>query len=592
MIVAMKKVSVIVQSKDAQSAINRLRSLGVLHVEHQQAPKGDDISRAQEGIALFERALNILSEPEFTEKIASLSNETSGDCKAAARHIVDLRKRLEQLKEFSISLKNGINQWESWGDFNPDTIKELGEKGIYVRLYRIPAKEISGLPSAVIAKKFFTAAGIANCAVISQEKISIPYKEIELPKMGLEKMRARLSDDLKTMHSIGEEIRRHQKYRRVFLDAKSNLDKETEFYKALGGMGASQNLMYVAGYVPYDAAEKLLGASKQEKWGIVLNDPAEDDNVPTLIRNPRWVSIIRPVFKIIEIIPGYREFDISLLFLIFLSVFFGMLIGDAGYGLIYFFLTFLAQRKWAKRVGAKSPFILLYLLSSCAIVWGAFSGTFFGQGWLIKAGVRPIFPALTDDKNVRSLCFFIGALHLSIAHIWRIIIQFPSLVFLTDVGWILILWCAFFLAKSLILGAALPWFLAYMLVPGMALVVLFSNPRRNIARGVGAGLGTLALNLMNNFTDVVSYIRLFAVGLAGVALADAFNTMASGIGIGGILGAVIRSLILIAGHSLNIMLGPMSVLVHGIRLNVLEFCTHLDVKWSGFAYKPLGEQSA
>ena len=91
---------------------------------------------------------------------------------------------------------------------------------------------------------------------------------------------------------------------------------------------------------------------------------------------------------------------------------------------------------------------------------------------------------------------------------------------------------------------------------------------------------------MNNFTDVVSYVRLFAVGLAGVAIADAFNVMAFGSaakGIGAIIGGV---LILIAGHTLNFVLGPMSVLVHGVRLNVLEFCSHANVSWSGFAYKP------
>jgi V/A-type H+-transporting ATPase subunit I len=107
---------------------------------------------------------------------------------------------------------------------------------------------------------------------------------------------------------------------------------------------------------------------------------------------------------------------------------------------------------------------------------------------------------------------------------------------------------------------------------------------------MGEGLGTIALGLMNNFTDVVSYVRLFAVGLAGFAIADAFNAMAAGINNGGLFAAVMSAVILSAGHGLNLVLGPMSVLVHGVRLNVLEFSGHANVAWSGFEYKPLKEE--
>jgi V/A-type H+-transporting ATPase subunit I len=94
----------------------------------------------------------------------------------------------------------------------------------------------------------------------------------------------------------------------------------------------------------------------------------------------------------------------------------------------------------------------------------------------------------------------------------------------------------------------------------------------------------VALSLMNNFTDVVSYIRLFAIGLAGVAISDTVNTLASSLGDSAILGKI---LIVFLGHTINIILGPMSVLVHGIRLNVLEFSAHAGLSWSGTVYKPL-----
>ncbi|MBM3243727.1 MAG: hypothetical protein FJZ12_02705 [Candidatus Omnitrophica bacterium] len=311
--------------------------------------------------------------------------------------------------------------------------------------------------------------------------------------------------------------------------------------------------------------------------------------VPTLVRNPRWLNIISPVFKIIEVVPGYKELDISLWFLIFFSIFFGILIGDAGYGLVYFLLTFLVQKKLGARFKDKSAFVLLYILSSCAMLWGVLTATFFGQEWL-PSWVRPLLPALRESKSMQTFCFLLGALHLSIAHSWRAILKFPALSFLADIGWIIILWLAFFIAKLLVLGDSLPVFYPYLITAGVTLVVLFTNPSRNVLKSLGSGLGSLLLNIMNNLTDIVSYIRLFAVGLATLAVADAFNKMAMDIGFGSILSGVLTSLILLIGHLLNIVLGPLSILVHGVRLNVLEFCSHLDIKWIGFTYKPFSEE--
>jgi V/A-type H+-transporting ATPase subunit I len=265
-----------------------------------------------------------------------------------------------------------------------------------------------------------------------------------------------------------------------------------------------------------------------------------------------------------------------------------MLIGDAAYGLIYFILTWLAQRKLGRKLRDKRFFVLFYILSSCAIIWGILSGTFFGQEWL-PAFVKPLIPALRNNKNVIALCFLIGALHLSIAHLWRAVIRLPSRVALSEFGWVSILWGAFFLAKTLVLGDAFPEFGRWFLIAGTILVVFFTSPAKNLLKGIGLGLGRLLLNLMSSFADLVSYIRLFAIGLATVAIADAFNKMALGVGYNGILSGLLTSLILLVGHALNIILGPMSLLVHGVRLNILEFCNHADIKWSGFAYKPLRE---
>ena len=198
-----------------------------------------------------------------------------------------------------------------------------------------------------------------------------------------------------------------------------------------------------------------------------------------------------------------------------------------------------------------------------------------------------MIPALTDTKVLQTFCFFLGALQLSIAHLWRAIIKFPSLTAIAEIGWITILWAAFFLARTLILGEMFPYSGKWLIIAGITMVILFSSPQRNILKTIGKGLASVSLSLMNNFTDVVSYIRLFAVGLAGVAIADTVNTLASTASGGNWL---ISAPILLIGHSINFVLGPVGVLVHGVRLNVLEFSSHAGVSWSGIEYKPLKEK--
>ncbi|OGX30483.1 MAG: hypothetical protein A3G37_01845 [Omnitrophica WOR_2 bacterium RIFCSPLOWO2_12_FULL_46_30] len=590
MIVRMKKVAVITQAKDANSAVGELRRLGVLHVEHQHPPAGKDIAIIHEDLALANEALGILSQKELAAiEPRQIDSRTFLDRRHCARHVIDLYKRIDQLKEYSRGIILSIAQWEQWGDFAPGEIERLRENNIYLRLYQVPEKQLKDFPGNVVVKNIHTSGGITHCVVISRGLVELPFKEVVLPKTGLEAMRRRLQEDKQALELLKQELCALTCRRKELAQLKQSLEKELEFHQALEGMGQNNGLAYVAGYIPSNAVPALADLAGKQSWGLSISDPSEEDSVPTLIKNPRWVSLISPVFKVIEVVPGYRELDISLWFILFFSVFFGMLIGDAGYGFIYLLLTFWAQRKFGGKVKDKAPFYLFYILSSSAIIWGLLTASFFGQEWLLERSLKPLLPALGDDKNVRTLCFFIGALHLSIAHIWRVLIQFPSPVALTDVGWISILWGAFFLAKVLILGAQMPVFGPWLIISGMALVVLFSNPRKNILKGISAGLGTLLLNVINNFTDVVSYIRLFAVGLAGVAVADAFNKMASGVGFKGIIPGLLSSFILLAGHGLNVLLGPMSVLVHGVRLNVLEFCTHLDIKWSGFPYKPLKE---
>ncbi|MFZ5799758.1 MAG: V-type ATP synthase subunit I [Candidatus Omnitrophota bacterium] len=581
----MKKVFVITQAKDADGAVGRLRKLGVLHVEHAQAPSGKTLADLHEDLNLINETLLILSALKSRAQARPVA-----DWKFTCQHSLELHKRLSHLEEYSLNLSGLISEWQSWGDFSPEAINELAKKNIFIRLFRVPQKAIKVFPSDAIVKVLSSSAGMANCAVISRQPFEVPFKEISLPKLGLEKMKARLYEDRRLMALIQDNLQEQAAYLNDFKKIKQRLEKDLEFNKALSGMGQAGELKYLLGYIPVDAISNLESLAKKENLGIVIAEPEESDQVPTLIRNPRWISLIKPVLRLLGIVPGYHELDVSLPFLFFFSMFFGILIGDAGYGLVYLLLTILFRRRKGITLANAGIFRLFYVLGSCAIIWGVLTGTFFGQSWLRSLGLMPLVPRLNDPIAMQTVCFFIGALHLSLGHIWRALLKLPHLSALADIGWVCVLWSAFFLARLLILGQPFPDFAKTLLGVGIALVVFFTSPQQNILRTVGSGLGTLALSLMNNFTDVVSYVRLFAVGLAGVAIAETTNTMAAGMG-NGALALIPAIAIVIIGHLLNLVLGPMSVLVHGVRLNVLEFSSHANITWSGEQYRPLQENS-
>ncbi|MCD6354835.1 MAG: hypothetical protein J7L95_04720 [Prolixibacteraceae bacterium] len=271
-----------------------------------------------------------------------------------------------------------------------------------------------------------------------------------------------------------------------------------------------------------------------------------------------------------------------------------MLVGDAGYGLIILLGTMFFARKNKK--APREPFRLMYLLGFTTVLWGLFSGTWFGSEKISQFPVLQFFIidsiysfSETNQGLMMQITFIIGAVHLSLARILSALKKINSPVALAELGWVAILWGIYFVANHLVLGKPLPGFVAILFMAGVSLIAIFSHFQKNILKGILLSLSNLPLDIINTFSDVVSYIRLFAVGMATVIVASSFNEMALGAGINSVLSGLISVVVLLFGHALNIILALMSVLVHGVRLNMLEFSGHIGMQWSGKKYRPFRE---
>jgi len=589
MIVPMKKVTLLTSQQHRDATLIQLRKLGVLHIQDVKPPVSEDIQLLENKLDNVERALQIIpaNGPSDRQISESQAMEIIEQALALHRQREGLRRELAELSE--------INAWfDRWGQISYRSIQQLREKGIFVRLYVGDKSFLKRLPRDKIVH-IEEVDGQVHLALFSQtpdDKLDL--KEEPIPSMEPDLVKAQIGSLEQEIRQIEGQLNQLASGRAALHAYRQDLLKRLELNRVKHGMGEDAGIAYLQGFCPEDVIGEIQKAAEKEGWGYIIADPDDPAEVPTVIRNPKWIRIIEPLFKFMGTLPGYHEQDVSLVFLVFFSVFYALIVGDAGYGLIFLLATFLFDRKI--RSSSREFVRLMYLVSFVTILWGTVTGTWFGSEKIAQLPFLKMFviepinsfnPKSTDV--IMQLTFLIGAIHLSIGHLLSAAKKSPSLPALADLGWILVLWGVYFVANNIVLGKALSKATLPLIIAGASIVLLFANFQKNFIKGMLITLGNLPLSIISSFSDIVSYIRLFAVGLATVIVATSFNEMAIGSGINSVVSGIIAAIILLLGHAINLILCGMSILVHGVRLNMLEFSGHVGVQWTGKPYRPFKE---
>ena len=604
MIVQMNKLTLLCVAHDRAATLEALRGLGVLHVKPVVPPAGSGLEQAREKAAGLRRLLEAI--PAVPD--AKPTGRDAWTVVSETSDLLDERKDWKERLEFQ---QAEVERLEPFGSFDPLAVKALAAKGVTLKLYRASAKSTPPLPEGVAAQKMSVRKTDAYWVLFGRQPFEwAGADEQKMPEdispEELCKEMARLRGALAASEN---ELKAAAGDRALVAGLLAEAEGEVHLQEVRAGMGTAESIAFVQGFVPADDVEKIRGVASSRGWGLVVEDPGPQDDVPVKLKPPRWASPIKAVFQGISILPGYAEADVSVVFMLFFSLFFAMIIGDAGYGAIFLGLTW-----WARKKLPKDAFRLLTVTSACTIVWGLVTGTLFGINpeILARAGLDKIqIPFLTDPEksaqNIMGMCFLIGAIQITIGHLWNVVdlVKAKKLKALEQFGWTLSTWFMFLLADDMVLkgnmlaylhlsepaAAALWQGMTYAFVAGIVLIVLFMMPPKEIKDG-WFNLALLPLNLVSNFTDVVSYVRLYAVGTAGFAVANAFNNMIFPGGETSLVGLLIGAVMAFLAHTLNILLSTMGVLVHGIRLNTLEFSNHKGISWSGSAYRPFAKPEA
>ena len=578
MIVPMKKITLFCREEDRQATLRALQKKGVLHVTHVNPPHCDGIEMARSDYNKLGNVLGILSAIAPTN--AGMQDHSAPEIMAHVETLIERKKVLDEQQE---KLLREQALLQPFGNFNPAHVAALTGKGIHVRLCRAPAKEKVVIPPGAFFHLLNKDRQYRYFVIMANNHFTCGYEELKLPAYSLAEVEQKILRTAEELRAVQESLATWSNYQGVVVKTLREAKEKIAFLEVMAGMGCAEKIAYLQGYCPADKADEIRQESARQGWGVITAEPGEDDDVPTLILSPRWVQPIKTVFTMINILPGYREVDISSVFLVFFSVFTALLIGDAGYGALFLALTFVARMKFPKAPSA--PFTLIGILSLSAIIWGVVTGNYFGIAAIPAPFARLRIDWLGNDKNIINVCFMIGAIHLSVAHVWNAVRIINSVKAIAQLGWIGMTWTMYLAARAMILDAPFPSWGLPLVVASFAALLFFQVSPKKIKKD-WPDLMMTPLNVIGNFVDVVSYIRLFAVGSASLAVAMNFNEMALGHGVPSVLAGLMAAVILLLGHVLNIALVALGILVHGVRLNTLEFSGHIGVQWKGIRYNP------
>lgn len=609
MIVPMKKLSLVTMKRLEEATLYRLRDLGVLHVERSPGVGGNG-DALREQITRLERALSMVPPPDGDDA----SSESRGDGQSLVDEALEVAQRVEALAERRTTitetqdrLSRAIERMEPWGDVSPVQLEKLADAGVRIRLYALSTDEAADidLPGMIVLHRDKFGVRLVSIA-LGDETVPETPAPFALPESSLTELREKYRVAGEEIRTIEDELSSLTSRRGLLKAALEELDEDLEYAEVEATTAGDDELSWLTGYLPHDAVDTVRDAARENGWGLVIRDPDEEDPVPTEVRNPKAVNIIRPVFGLLGTIPGYREFDISLLFLVFLTAFFAMIIGDGGYGAVILLGTLYGAIKTkiaGKTLGEGQ--LLLLVFSLATVAWGAVTGNWFGYAPFAELPILRdlVVPHLSAQNEistytVKYVCFVIGTVHLAIAHIWgffRGLRRAPRIAALAQLGWLSLVLGLYYLVLQLVLDPSLtmpPWALP-MIGGGLGTVIVFGAQESgtNFFVGIAKGFANIITTILDGvsaFSDIISYIRLYAVGLASLAIAAAFNDMATGLAdsLGGVVGVVAAAIVLVLGHTLNLAMGALAVVVHGVRLNMLEFSGHLGMEWTGVQYTP------
>jgi V/A-type H+-transporting ATPase subunit I len=627
MIVKMNKYAFLVYHKEYDAFLERLRSLGVVHVKATKNvadhPVIAELAAGHKRVTTQLTYLNSLLEAEEARekadtpitqadvrKNAAEKETAEGDTVKTSKKlsfedgmkllglIEGLRDRLGKNKLSLLSLEKERDAISVWGDFEYDMLEKLRGAGYTATFFTCPVSHYdeaweNEYNAFVINKVQSVVYFIAITP--SGATLTIDADRAKMPVKDYRHVMADIREEEKCRKALDAELLDIARNDYYSLDSlKSDIENETAWNDVLlqTDRKAGEKLMFLEGWIPGSKTAEMEKSLADAGYYFLEREITDDDDIPVQLKNNRIVKLFEPFTKLYSL-PNYNEFDPTPLFAPFFMLFFGLCFCDGGYGLLLILIAGYFKRK--VNSGMKPILSLLQCFGAATFIIGVVTGSFFGVSLVEIEYFSSLKKYLISSDRIMTISLVIGFFHVLFAKsvaACKIKIQRGWKYSLSAFAWVVLILAFACISVLPMLNVHLPGTLEYVLygiVILSALTAIFYNtPGKNIFLNFGSGLWITYNTVSGIIGDVLSYIRLYAIGLTGGLLGGVFNSIA--IDMTASMNPFVRwlpmLLILFIGHALNIALSMISSLVHPLRLVYVEYYKNSEFEGGGKDYKP------
>lgn len=621
MIQKMKKLTFLVTNKEYDKFISDIRELGIVHVDMlQQGATSDELTAVLSLADRYKQAIKVLdfAKDSYTaQNVYTAKPANADEAIALLEEVERLAAEENGLKHQKDTVEKDYNLMDPWGEFSWETISKLEAAGYVPYFYCVGNKQYKAewaelyfaTPINEINKKiYFIAFSAEGEPDITAERIYLPKQQLSELSAQLKEIDSKLAGVHEALLKVNAESRASIEAGQIAADNDIALSKVHLSNESI----AADQVKLMIGWALEENADQIVDYLEKSGVYYEIADPEFDDDVPIKIKNDKFSTLFEPILRMYSL-PNYHDIDPLPLFAPFFMLFFGLCMGDLGYGLI---ITAVSLAIIFTKPDLKSYGQLGALLGGMTCICGFITGTFFGINlaevdW---AFMKPIQPYFINDSMKESffgyspmmvISVIIGLIQVLIGMTMAGCKAVKNYGFIYGVGkfsWVLALVSATILFGLPMFGVALPAFIQYVLYALIAVaafgIYFLNNPaayakagslKKLLGVGMNLGSGLWATYGMSTglLGDLLSYIRLFALGLTGGVLGSVFNSLAMDMSPQiPVLHEIVMVIILLFGHGINFGLCMISSFVHPMRLTFVEYFKNAEFDGNGKEYNP------
>ena len=606
MITKMKKLTFLIYHKEYEAFLEQIRALGVVHVVERQRGEMDAILQGfLQKRNLYKNTLQGMYNRAGKQPADVVTQDVSPD--ELVQQYEELLARIQELSQRLPVIDKEKAQMEIWGDFDWKSIERLKNAGWYIQFYTCSEKEFhDDWTEQYHVIRIHENAGHIYFVTLTSAPVELELEPLRLPSSSYSELlqqRKAVEQTLEDAHAALTTFCKNN-YRTLEKGALA-LEGEIELWKVKlnSQQMAEGSVMLLEGWIPEDNEAEVKALLEQSGIYYEIRAARKEDNAPIKLHNNAYTRMYEVLTKMYGM-PDYAEFDPTPILAPFFSLFFAFCMGDAGYGLVLIALGFFLKKKLSKSLSGMMNLVMT--LGVFTTVFGAVLGTFFGVSLVdvdLPESIKQFMVVgkigeTSYDKQML-LALMIGVVHICIAMTVKAIgetVRFGFKESLSAWGWLLLVVgfiCTGGLSFFEVISTEVSTW-AFIIIGGISAIgiYLLNNIRRNVFVNIGAGLWdtyNMATGLMG---DLLSYIRLYALGLAGGMLGGVFNQLAFMVNdaAGPALGWFFCGLILVFGHTLNIAMSCLSAFVHPLRLTFVEYFKNSGYDGKGEEYAPFAKK--